>query len=289
MKKRKWIGPILVVALLAGLSLLLYPTFSNYWNSTRQSREVASYAKEVETIGAEEKARMWEDAVEYNADLLEREDPFDLSDELRARYERLLKTSGHSVLAYIDIPVLKLTLPVYHGTSDVVLKQAVGHIDWTSLPVGGLNTHSALSGHRGLPSARLFTDLGKLVEGDLFMLRVLDETLTYEVDQILIVEPYDLTPLEIVEGMDYCTLVTCTPYGVNTHRMLVRGHRIENVEAAKIVQIIAEAIQIDPMVISVCVGVPMLLLLLVWVWISDHILRARRAKKRKTPIILRRL
>ncbi|MGN1003486.1 MAG: class C sortase, partial [Oscillospiraceae bacterium] len=169
----------------------------------------------------------------------------------------------------IEIPEIKCSLPIYHGTDESVLQIAVGHIDWTSLPAGGESTHCVLSGHRGLPSAKLFTNLDQLVEGDIFMLRILDETLTYEVDQILIVEPNDVDALQIVEGEDLCTLVTCTPYGINTHRLLVRGHRIENQEEAKTVRVTADALQIEPLIVAPIVAIPMLLVLLIWLLFKD--------------------
>ena len=206
---------------------------------------------------------LWEEAKAYNASLLGRSNAYLLSEAQRAQYDELLDVSGLGVMGYIEIPSIGCSLPVYHGTEESVLQIAVGHLDWTSLPVGGASTHCVLSGHRGLPSAKLFTNLDKLVEGDVFMLRVLDEVLTYEVDQILIVEPQEVAALQIVEGKDYCTLVTCTPYGVNTHRLLVRGHRIENIEEAKAVRITADAIQIEPLLVAPIVAIPMLLLLLI--------------------------
>ena len=156
-----------------------------------------------------------------------------------------------------------MSLPIYHGTEESVLQIAVGHLEWTSLPVGGESTHCVLSGHRGLPSAKLFTNLDKLREGDTFLLRVLDEVLTYEVDQILIVEPQETAALQIEEGKDYCTLVTFTPYGINTHRLLVRGHRIDNMEEAKTIRVTADAVQIEPLLVAPIVAIPMLLILLV--------------------------
>ena len=171
--------------------------------------------------------------------------------------------SGNGIIGYIEIPSIGCSLPIYHGTDEAVLQIAVGHIAGTSLPVGGQGTHCALSGHRGLPSAKLFTDLDKMVDGDIFVLRVLDETLTYAVDRILIVEPYEMDALEIEAGKDYCTLVTCTPYGINTHRLLVRGHRIENIAQAKIVRVTADAVQIEPLIVAPIVAIPLLLLLLI--------------------------
>ena len=265
MKKKKGnsITFILILVLLAGLSLLLYPSVSDYWNSFHQSRAIASYAENVATMDQARYDALWEDAKAYNASLLGRSNAYLLSEAQRAQYEELLDVSGLGVMGYIEIPSIGCSLPIYHGTEESVLQIAVGHLDWTSLPVGGASTHCVLSGHRGLPSAKLFTNLDKLVEGDVFMLRVLDEVLTYEVDQILIVEPQEVAALQIVEGKDYCTLVTCTPYGVNTHRLLVRGHRIENIEEAKAVRITADAIQIEPLLVAPIVAIPMLLLLLI--------------------------
>ena len=265
MKKKKGnsITFILILVLLAGLSLLLYPSVSDYWNSFHQTQAIASYAENVATMDQARYDALWEDAKAYNASLLRRSNAYLLSEAQRAQYEELLDVSGLGVMGYIEIPSIGCSLPIYHGTEESVLQIAVGHLDWTSLPVGGASTHCVLSGHRGLPSAKLFTNLDKLVEGDVFMLRVLDEVLTYEVDQILIVEPQDVAALQIVEGKDYCTLVTCTPYGVNTHRLLVRGQRIENIEEAKAVRITADAIQIEPLLLAPIVAIPMLLLLLI--------------------------
>ena len=171
--------------------------------------------------------------------------------------------SGLGIMGYIDIPGIDCSLPIYHGTEESVLQIAVGHLEWSSLPVGGESTHCVLSGHRGLPSAKLFTNLDKLQAGDIFLLRVLDEVLTYEVDQILIVEPQETGALRIEKGKDYCTLVTCTPYGINTHRLLVRGHRIDNIEEAKTVRVTADAIQIEPLLVAPVVAIPILLLLMI--------------------------
>lgn len=276
MKKKKWVGPLLFAVFLAGLSLLLYPSFSDHWNATRQSRAIASYAEEVATLDPELKESLWLEAEQYNASLLERSNPYTISEDQREIYASTLKTSAQSAMAYIEIPSIQVLLPVYHGTSEQVLQHAIGHLDWTSVPVGGANTHCVISGHRGLPSAKLFTDLAKLVMGDIFMLQVLDETLTYEVDQILTVKPEDVAALAVEEGKDYCTLVTCTPYGINTHRLLVRGHRIENLEAAKTIRIVSEAMQIEPMIVAPVVAIPLLVLLLVLYMIDDSLRKRRR-------------
>ena len=165
-------------------------------------------------------------------------------------------------MGYIEIPSIDVMLPIYHGTSEEVLQTAIGHIEGSSLPIGGPSTHCVISGHRGLPSARLFTDIDQLSEGDTFTLLVLDETLTYEVDQIRIVEPDDTSLLTIEEGQDLCTLVTCTPYGVNSHRLLVRGHRVENQETAGVLRITADAMMIDSRYVAPVIAVPILIIVI---------------------------
>lgn len=221
---------VLRLVFLIGLSLLLYPTVSDGWNAFRQTRAIAGYVQQVAELDTNRYSQLWSDAKAYNQSLLEKDNRYLMTDEERAEYESLLNVSGSGMIGYIEIPDIQCTLPIYHGTDEAVLQTAVGHIEGTSLPTGGEGTHCVLSGHRGLPSAKLFTDLDKLAVGDVFRLRVLDEILTYEVDQIRIVEPYEVDALGIEPGKDYCTLVTCTPYGINTHRLLVRGRRIENLE-----------------------------------------------------------
>ena len=261
---RKHLSTILLVfILLIGLSLLLYPSVSDYWNSFHQTRAIATYAENVAKLDNNQYDQLWEEARAYNEALPFRSNPYYLSEEQKAQYESLLDVSGLGVMGYIEIPEIDVSLPIYHGTEESVLQIAVGHLEWSSLPVGGESTHCVLSGHRGLPSAKLFTNLDKLQAGDIFMLRVLDEVLTYEVDQILIVEPQETGALRIEEGKDYCTLVTCTPYGINTHRLLVRGHRIDNIEEAKTVRVTADAIQIEPLLVAPVVAIPILLLLLI--------------------------
>lgn len=254
---------LLIAVLLVGLGLLLYPTFSDYWNSLHQSRAIQSYTTEASTLDTQQYEQMLLDAQAYNARLAAQGSSYKLTDEQLAEYEGLLNLSGNGVMGYIEIPSIDCSLPVYHGTDDGVLQVAIGHLEWTSLPVGGEGSHCVLSGHRGLPSAKLFTNLDKLQKGDVFMLRVLEEQLTYEVDQILIVEPHELDALQIEDGKDYCTLVTCTPYGINTHRLLVRGHRIENAEEVRTVRVTADAVLIDPLTVAPIVSIPLLLLLLV--------------------------
>lgn len=265
MKKRTGspITLLLILILLAGVSLLLYPTVSDYWNSFHQSRAIASYAEQVANIDDAQYEELWDAARDYNQSLLHRPNDFILSDEQQEIYKSLLDFGGNGIMGYIEIPMIDVMLPIYHGTNESVLQIAVGHLDWTSLPVGGAGSHCVLSGHRGLPSARLFTDLDKLKVGDVFMLHVLNEILTYEIDQILIVEPQDTDPLLIEPGKDLCTMITCTPYGINSHRMLVRGHRIESQEEPKDIRITADAVRIEPLMVAPIVAVPILLVLLI--------------------------
>ena len=270
MKKRDFSTVILILVFLVGLSLLLYPSVSDYWNSFHQSRAIATYAEQVANIDNDIYAQLWEDARAYNQTLVGKQNRFQISEEERETYESLLNVGGNGIIGYIEIAKIGCSLPIYHGTDEGVLQIAVGHIEGTSLPTGGESTHCVISGHRGLPSARLFTDLDKLIPGDTFVLRVLDETLTYEVDQILIVEPQELDALAIEEGKDYCTLVTCTPYGINTHRLLVRGHRVANAEEAVQIRVTADAIQIEPVLVAPLVAVPMLLILLVGLLLSTR-------------------
>ena len=261
---------VLLFILFIGLSLLLYPTASDYWNYFHQTRAIATYAENVAKLDNNQYDQLWEDARAYNEALRFRSNPYYLSEEQKTQYESLLDVSGLGVMGYIEIPEIDVSLPIYHGTEESVLQVAVGHLDWTSLPVGGESTHCVLSGHRGLPSAKLFTNLDKLQTGDIFMLRVLDNVLTYEVDQILIVEPQETGALQIEEGKDYCTLVTCTPYGINTHRLLVRGHRIDNLEEVKTVRVTADAVQIEPMLVAPMVAIPILLVLLLLLLLPRH-------------------
>ena len=262
-KSSRLITIFLFLVLIAGLSLLLYPTVSNYWNSLHQSRAIAAYAEQVAEMDDDTYTQLWADAQAYNQSLLHSPYRYNLTDEEHEKYESLLNVSGNGIIGYIEIPSIKCSLPIYHGTDEDVLQIAVGHIEGTSLPVGGEGTHCVLSGHRGLPSARLFTDLDQLSEGDDFIIRVLDETLTYEVDQIRIVLPYEMSDLEIEADKDYCTLVTCTPYGINTHRLLVRGHRVDNQEDARTVRVTADATQIEPTLVAPTLAIPFLLLLLI--------------------------
>lgn len=258
--KKKGSTIILALIFIAGLAILSYPKISDFWNSIHSSRAILSYAEAVSGLSDEEYDRLYEEAVAYNRRILDRANPFVPSEQELAEYETILNPEENGIMGYIEIPMIGVSLPVYHGTSEGVLQIGVGHLDWTSLPVGGESTHAVVSGHRGLPSAELFTKLDRLVTGDRFMLYVLDEVLTYEVDQILIVLPEDVSALQITRGKDYCTLVTCTPYGINTHRILVRGHRVET-ETERTVRVTTEAIQIEPVLVAPIIAIPLLLAL----------------------------
>jgi sortase A len=275
--KKKLINILLVLLLLLGVGLLLYPTVSDYWNSFHQSRAIASYAESVSNIDSAVYEELWTAAGAYNQTLVGKANPFFLSEEERKTYKSLLDTTGTGIMGYISIPAINCSLPIYHGTDEAVLQIAVGHLEGSSLPVGGPSTHSILSGHRGLPSAKLFTNLDQLGEGDVFLLQILNEVLTYEVDQIRIVLPTELDELYITQGQDYCTLVTCTPYGVNSHRLLVRGHRTANRVEEAAVRVTAEALRIDPVIVAPIAAIPMLLVLVAWT-----VTRGPK-KKKKTP------
>lgn len=268
--KQNFITIMLIFILLVGLSMLSYPTVSDYWNSFHQSKAVAGYVDKVADLSKADYSKMLSDAESYNKTLDQSVIPdLNINGEAKEVYNRLLDVTGSGIMAYVEIPKLNTTLPIYHGTDDAVLQVAIGHIPGTSLPVGGEGTHSVISGHRGLPSAKLFTDLDQLVEGDIFYIQVLDQTLTYEVDQILTVTPDDVSALTIDPDQDYVTLVTCTPYGVNSHRLLVRGHRIAN--ETKEARVTAEASQVDPILVAPFVAVIVLLFLSVLLYLKGKI------------------
>ena len=274
--KKNWITVALIVILLAGLGLLLYPSVANYWNSFHQSRAIAGYADAVAELDPEEYQRILSEAQAYNAEIGQHGMKFNLNEAELARYDSLLDITGTGIMGYIEIPQIRCYLPIYHSTDEAVLQIAIGHIAGTSLPVGGETAHCVLTGHRGLPSAKLFTDLDQMVEGDIFMIRTLDETFTYEVDQIRIVLPEDVSALQLESGKDLCTLVTCTPYGVNTHRLLVRGHRIPNLDESGEIFVIADASQIEEMIVAAVVAIPILLALIIYVM-------RRTGRRKKEP------
>lgn len=259
--KKHFTTVILILILLAGLSLLLYPIVSDLWNKRVQTRAIASYVETLADTDNEEFDRLLRDAEDYNKTLIGNELRFMMDEEAREEYMSLLNVTGNGIMSYVEIPVINVVLPIYHGTDESVLQIGVGHLEGSSLPVGGESTHCVLSGHRGLPSAKLFTNLNKLKEGDTFFIRTLDELLTYEVDSIAIVLPHEVETLEIIGGKDYCTLITCTPYGVNSHRLLVRGTRVANPEKAKQLLITAEAFQIDSLLLAPIIAAPILFVL----------------------------
>ena len=229
--KKKHISTIIIALIfLVGLGFISYPTVSNLWNRAHQSRAIATYTKQVEKLDDSQNKEMLKAARKYNKSLLKKSDHWKLSKKDKKKYESLLDVSGTGIMGYIEVPKIDCSLPIYHGTDEGALQIAIGHLEGSSLPVGGKSTHCVLSGHRGLPSARLFTDLDQMEEGDIFILNILGRKLAYEVDQIKVVLPEEMSDLEIEEGKDLCTLVTCTPYGINTHRLLVRGHRTKYVE-----------------------------------------------------------
>lgn len=264
MKKKKISGTtILILVFLIGLMLILYPSLANYVNEMNSSKAIGDYSDTLADLTAEEYERMWAEAKTYNRELAGQKINYNLNTEEDENYRNLLNVEN-GVMGYIEIPSIDVMLPIYHGADDTVLQHAIGHLPWSSLPVGGTDTHSVLSGHRGLPSAKLFTNLDKLEAGDVFMLRILNEILTYEVDQILIVKPQNTAALQLEQGKDYCTLVTCTPYGINSHRLLVRGHRVKNAENADQVRIISEVIRIEPELVAMVILLPMMCLMVIF-------------------------
>lgn len=279
-KKGKFSTILLIVLLLAGLGLLIYPSASNFWNSIHQTKAIKSYIEDVANLSKNDLTDIWKEVDKYNQNILNRSNPYILLDGEKSQYKKLLDVSGTGMMGYIDIPKIKVTLPIYHGTEKGILQVAAGHLDWTSLPAGGKNTHCVMSGHRGLPSAKLFTDLDKLEVGDTFILSVLDRTLTYEIDQIIIVRPEKTDALEIVEGEDLCTLVTCTPYGINTHRILVRGHRITgDSQSLSSVKVTSDAVKMGSLMVAPMLAVPILLVVLVVILIKDKKRKARQVIK----------
>ena len=272
---------LLFLILLLGVAILLYPTVSDYWNSFHQSRAIASYVEEVASVDPMVYEYEWQKAIAYNEALAQKENRWILDEEEQAEYNAVLNLNGSGIMGYIEVPKIGCALPIYHGTDEAVLQIAIGHVEGSSLPTGGLGTHCVVSGHRGLPSAKLFTDLDQLIEGDVFIMRVLNEVLTYEVDQVLIVLPHELEALAIDPEKDYCTLVTCTPYGINSHRLLVRGHRIANASEAKTILVPPDAKQIDTILIMPIVAAPMLIVLFFYMMSSTRHIRRRNRDRRE--------
>ena len=281
MKKKKgnFTTLLLILVLLAGLSLLLYPSVSDYWNSFHQTRAIATYAEEVANLNQDQYDEIWAAAESYNASLTDRVNAYLLSDAQKEEYQQLLNVSGLGVMGYIEIPSIDCSLPIYHGTDPSILNHACGHIQGSSFPIAGKGTHAAISAHRGLPSAKLFTNLDQLEVGDTFTITVLDRVLTYEVDKISIVLPTETDELKIAEGKDYVTLMTCTPYGINTHRLLVRGRRVETPDQYKHLRVTAEALKIEPIIVAPIMALPMLLILLIGMLLSTRKPKKTRGEK----------
>ncbi len=259
-KKNKWSTFVLLFMFFIGFSVMLYPTISNYWNSRTQSKAIVDYEKMLESIPKEDYSKLFFRAEEYNKKLLRLNFPLLEYNKLDGYFD-ILDISGTGMLGYITVDVIGLELPVYHGTSDDVLSHAVGHLQGTSMPVGGKGTHCVVSAHRGLPTAVLFTNLDHLEIGDTFKFTILDRVITYQVDRITTVDPTDTAELVIDANEDRCTLLTCTPYGINTHRLLVRGTRIETIEQ-KTIYITSDAQQIEPLIVTPIVALPILFVLM---------------------------
>ena len=261
MRSRKvWI--ILSIGFLVGISVLFYPAFSNYWNSKTQSQAIVNYEAVLEYLEPEDYTAIFQAAYDYNDALREVDFPLRNFDQVPGYYDTL-KLEGTTIIGYVKIDKIGVELPIYHGTSEQVLSRGVGHLQGSSLPVGGESTHSVMSAHRGLPSAKLFTDLDRLEIGDTFQIVILDQLLTYQVDQVKVITPREIEDLQIVEGKDYCTLFTCTPYGINTHRLLVRGIRIETIVEKPVIYVANEGFRIEPLMVTPAVAAPMVLIFLI--------------------------
>ncbi|MGN0317422.1 MAG: class C sortase [Lachnospira sp.] len=263
--RKHLINILLVIIILAGFAIILYPSFSNWWNDSRTSRVISSYQDEIKDIDQEKIDAMFEEADEYNRRLAECEDQY--SEYKRAgNYDEVMNIAD-GVIGYISIPVIQVEYPIYHGTSDDVLNVAVGHIEGSSIPVGGESTHSVLSAHRGLPSAKLFSDLDKMEIGDIFTINILDRVMTYQVEEIIIINPNELEELEVIPGKDYVTLLTCTPYGINSHRLLLRSKRIDNEGVADATVIRTDASKVDSLIVTPFVLGLLLLFLFGYWWL----------------------
>ena len=258
---------LLTLGFLIGISVLLYPAFSSYWNSKTQSRAIVNYESVLENLSAEDYTAAFQSAHDYNAALAAAEFPLLTPGSVPGYYEALT-VEGTDIMAYVKIDKIGVELPIYHGTSDDVLGRGVGHLEGSSLPVGGESTHCVMSAHRGLPTAKMFTDLDRLETGDTFQLMILDQVLTYRVDKIKTILPNEFEDLLITPGEDYCTLFTCTPYGINTHRLLVRGVRIETIKEKPAIYVSNEAYRIEPLLVTPIVAAPMLLVFLIHLMVT---------------------
>lgn len=281
--RKKLPNILLILIFVTGLSLLLYPSVANWWNT----RNFVDAVNEYEAVMAKVDDNTYRDIMSaahaYNESHRNRGIASKLSEEELEEYNLQLSVDGDPMMGYIRIPVINVSLPIYHGTSDLVLSSGIGHLEWSSLPVGGEGTHCVLSGHRGLPSAKLFSDLDKVTSGDIFTLNIMGETYTYEVDQIRIVLPENMDSLGITPGRDYCTLVTCTPYGVNTHRLLIRGRRTENLMGAEEVRVTADAFRVENIYVAMILAGIILGILLIWLVISSSIQGKRKKARGNEP------
>lgn len=258
MKKRKTTR-IMVLFFFIGLLILFYPTLSNYYNEKNQSKSIYTYESIIDKYDEEKYQILKEEAMSYNKKLSSLKEPL-LTYKSLKNYKKILNVNNEGMMGYLTIDKIKVELPIYHGTSSSVLNSAVGHLEGTSLPVGGKGTHSVLSAHRGLPSAKLFSELDRLEIGDTFKITILNEVHIYEVDKIAIVKPSNSSSLKIDKNNDYVTLLTCTPYGINTHRLLVRGKRV--LKETKKVYITTEGFKINKLLVIPIIAVPIILLLL---------------------------
>ena len=257
--KKKIPNIIFGLIFIAGLAIFLYPSVSNYINSRNQSRAISNYEEMVNNISEEDYSKMWSEAIAYNEELAKKPLNFELSDEEREEYNKILNVSGTGVIGYIEIENIGVNLPIYHGTAESVLQVGIGHLEGTSFPTGTKSTHAVLSGHRGLPSSKLFSDLDQMIVGDTFLLHILNQTFAYQIDKINIVLPEETNDLAIVDNEEYVTLVTCTPYGVNTHRMLVRAKRVDYSEETRLI-VPADALRYNTMVVAPFIGAPILII-----------------------------
>ena len=277
--KKKLPNIIFGLIFIAGLGIFLYPSVSNYINSRNQSRAISNYEEMVNSISEEDYSRMWSEARAYNEELAKKPLNFELSDEEREEYNSILNVSGTGIIGYIEIENIGVNLPIYHGTAESVLQVGIGHLEGTSFPTGTKSTHAVLSGHRGLPSSKLFSDLDQMIVGDTFLLHILDQTFAYQIDKINIVLPEETNDLAIVDNEEYVTLVTCTPYGVNTHRMLVRGKRVDYNEETRLI-VPADALRYNTMVVAPFIGAPILLIaFIVYLIRTSKPKRVKGAKK----------
>ena len=283
MKKKKGLKkqiPNLIfgVIFLVGIAIFLYPSVSNYINSKHQSKAITNYEEALSTISEEDYTRFWQEAYSYNEELLEKTLNFNLTEEELEHYNSVLDPTGTGIIGYIEIENIGVNLPIYHGTSESVLQTGIGHLEGTSFPTGTTGTHAVLSGHRGLPSSKLFSDLDQMIEGDTFLLHIMDQTFAYQVDQIKIVLPEETTDLAIVDDKEYVTLVTCTPYGVNTHRLLVRAKRVDYNEETKLI-VPADATRYGTLMIAPFIGAPMLLIAFIVFMVMTRKPKAKKAAK----------